>query len=118
MLEIKHRRYETLESLLEILDEGHLKLVKGSWLAKETSGRRFLRQQDLPKEAFWSASELRCHLRSIVVVGVSYAWLDLVHPDPKGMHLSILRHALKLRLRVRGQGRVSDVALFVDFMSL
>mmetsp|Transcript_125522 Transcript_125522/g.390738 ORF Transcript_125522/g.390738 Transcript_125522/m.390738 type:complete len:338 (+) Transcript_125522:62-1075(+) len=74
--------------------------------------------QDLPPEAFWQAKELRGAVRVVTLVALSYCWLHPVNPDPEGKHLRILQHALRLRLGLRGPGRVQDLALFIDYMSL
>jgi len=117
VLDVQKNKYLNFDALLETLEEGHLKLIRGSWLMS-TNITRFTRMQDLPAEAFWTAADLRSQLRVISIVALSYCWLHAVNPDPHGIHLRVIQHALSLRINLTGPGRVQDVAMFIDFLSL
>jgi hypothetical protein len=121
-LKVLHDKYTDYEALLQILDRGmefgDMKLVRGSWLMDTRNTRRLRRQQELPKEAFWSPNELRSQLTVVSIVAISYCWLHPVHPDPHGKHLRELQRAIHLRLQLRGPGQIQDLAIFLDYASL
>jgi len=117
-LAIQEEKYTETEAFIQIVEEGCLKMVRGSWLVTECRDNRFRRQQDLPDEAFFSAEDLRSGHRVTAIIAISYCWLHAVHPDPSGAHFRVICRAVKLRLQVKGPGKVQDVALFFDYCSL
>merc|ERR1719387_2193552 len=90
--------------MVAIVNSGAVALVQGMWLAEHsTKGLPLSRRQELPPEAFWKSKELaklmeesealaveRWGIPAIPVVAVSYCWLTMEHPDPKGETLQML----------------------------
>jgi len=140
----KGRTYFDVEALLESVESGAIAPLKGRWLVElhEKKGK-LRRRQDLPREAFWSAAELRKLAAALgddfglLFVALSYRWLSKDHPDPKGFHLKIVAEVAALYLNMEGHGKgaeypsalsaafcahgletAPDFALFWDFASL
>jgi hypothetical protein len=114
-LSLLQRRYTGYESLLEAID-GNTRLMKGSDLARNC--RRLERYQVLPPESFWSSQHFQTMMRTIEIVAISYCWIHPVHPDPKSEHLKIISRAIMLRLALKGPGRITDLAVFLDYCSM
>ncbi|CAK0880063.1 unnamed protein product, partial [Prorocentrum cordatum] len=133
-------RYTNPESIFEALGckvgEHHpVKLVRMSYIL-----RGFGREQtegsvgapDLPSRAFVGADELRQVWTAsghggvdlvLPVFSVSCGWETPEHPDPQGMHLAVIRKALKKQKKElqtqRGQFTgFSEVGVFWDWASL
>ena len=114
-LTLLQRRYTGYESLLDAIESGDTRLIKGSYIAGEC--HRFPRCQDLLPESFWNPRQFQAMSRSVEVVGLSYCWNHPVHPDPVCEVLGIISQIILLRLAVKGLGSIHDLAVFVDYMS-
>ena len=103
--------YSDFEALIASVESGAVAPLRGSWLiGLHERGGRLRRRQDLPPEAFWTASELRAILDTAkahfgdevaarAAVGhlfcaLSYRWLAKGSPDPDGFHLEIVANFL------------------------
>lgn len=115
-LRVLERKHTDYESILEAIENGDTRLVRGSWLASECS--RLRRCQELPAEAFWSPADLHAMIKHLQIIAISYCWLHSVHPDPRGEHLAILHRTISLRMAEKGEARIDDLAIFLDYLSL
>ena len=115
-LTLLQHHYTGYESLLNAIDSGDTRLIKGSYIAGEC--HRFPRCQELPPKSFWNPRQFQAMSRSVEVVGLSYCWNHPVHPDPVCEVLGIIVRIISLRLAVKGLGSIHDLAVFVDYMSL
>jgi len=71
------------QALLDSVESGAIAPLKGRWLVKlQEGGGSLSRRQDLPREAFWTADELRRHVDALgddyglLFVALSYRWLS------------------------------------------
>lgn len=127
--------------LRHLLETGAVVLVKGSWLMHQaydlSCPRAIPRREDLPAEAVWGAEEALARLdkserewavRSredptipgqhlLFLWSVSCCWCSPDHPDPEGYHLERVGKILRSRVG-RVDGRVPDVGVFWDYMSI
>jgi hypothetical protein len=116
VLKQQKRKFVDQRTLLEALELGDTKLVKGSYLL---TSDKMVRCQDLPQdEAFWKVANLTALYKRIEVVAISYCWIEPGHPDPHGEQLQIFQKIVELRLGCQGQTRVLDLAIFLDFLSM
>lgn len=111
--------YTSMDSIGEVLRGGDMVLVKGSFVVElYRKGGLISRRQDMPPQAFWSATELMsCPLDLLWILAVSYCWITPAHPDPDGIQLRILACALE---KLGASSMVHDsglryVAVFFDF---
>ena len=133
--------YFGVEALLQSVESGAIAPLRGRWLiSMQEAGGTLGRRQDLPAEAFWSASELRKFVSQlgtedygVAFVALSYRWLSREHCDPEGFHLAIVAAVARLYVDVehrkesplvRAMAKAglpteeADFALFWDFASL
>lgn len=78
-------RYKKKDTLRAALSGGDVKLVKGDWLI--SAAKKNLvppRCQDLPVEAVWTVVD---HPWDMDIVAISYRWVEVLHPDPRGEYL-------------------------------
>ena len=105
--------YEGFDAILRSVESGAVAPLKGSWLlALYEGGGRLRRRQELPKEAFWTADELRAifdaahrHFKEqpeaanaalgLLFAALSYRWLAKGQPDPDGFHLERVANFLR-----------------------
>eukprot|EP00929_Paragymnodinium_shiwhaense_P025778 TRINITY_DN15517_c0_g1_i1.p1 TRINITY_DN15517_c0_g1~~TRINITY_DN15517_c0_g1_i1.p1 ORF type:complete len:653 (-),score=123.95 TRINITY_DN15517_c0_g1_i1:112-2070(-) len=113
-------KYTDEDSLCEVLQKGHTKLLDAAWLIHwargddaEAAERRLglPRCQDLPAEAFWRPEDKPW---SAPIVCVSQCWAAEEHPDPDGQQtrqsiVPVLDKFAKLHGRT---------AVFIDYCSL
>jgi hypothetical protein len=110
------KKYVCQTAIFDALETGDTKLVKGTWLVGCT---HMMRCQDLPDvDAVWDAERLKASYKRVEVVAISYCWVEPKHPDPSGEHLRIFQKVIELRLQSKGQLRVLDLAIFLDFLSM
>ena len=74
-----------MEAMLASIESGALAALKGSYIVRLNSrGGRLKRRQDMPREAFWRAAELRSLAMKLgpefglLFVVLSYRWLSKV----------------------------------------
>ena len=129
-------RYFSAAALLASVQEGDIAPLSGRWIAElHGHGGRLCRRQDLPSEAFLSASDLHRLVSALaddwglLFVALSYKWLSRAHPDPEGFHLAIVGAVAQLYLKPgesplteaferHNISAAADFALFWDFAVL
>ena len=117
----------TVDALLASVESGAIAPLSGRWLVElQRSGGRIERRQDLPAEAFLSATTLRRLAGALgetryglLFVVLSYKWLTPKHCDPDGFHLSAVADAANTYLLpnylAEGGGTISRSPLTAAF---
>ena len=106
------------DGLVQTLQSGHIRLLSSQWVLALPDDARIQRRQDLEEDEQAGRSPLlspedavRLVLSGERAVGVlSYGWLSPGNPDPAGMRLRALKHALSECTHIR--------AVFWDYASL
>merc|ERR1719221_1300393 len=93
-LSIQENKYVEFVALHQIVEEGDLKMLRGTWFVTKNNGGRFLRQQELPEDAFLSSQKFLSGIGTLSIAAISYCWLHRIHPDPNGLHARIIKRAL------------------------
>jgi len=116
-------RYTDGAAIRDLLQDGSVALVKGSWLVQhsQVEGALIPRRQDMPPEAFWDAEELMVAnnvRRGYEIVAISHCWMSPEHPDPQGDQLRTLGQFIEAWSDSLPGLLPSRVALFFDWCSL
>jgi hypothetical protein len=96
------------------LASGAVALLRSQWLIRfaEREGSVLPPRQALPKEAFFSLSQVQ-NLGLTGVVCISHCWLQPDHPDPRGRNLRVVARALRTFSQ-----EYPNMAVFFDFCSI
>jgi len=113
------------ESILSyLLQTNCICLLSGRWLVEQFHrGVRFLpRRQEMPAAAYCNVSDLlksdfKSRTDKVMLLALSYGWIQRGHPDRDSWHLSQVVNFLVHQFWM-GSVCLSDVALFWDFYSL
>jgi len=116
-------RYNDGACIRDLLQDGSVALVKGSWLLQhsQVEGAVFPKRQDMPPEAFWEPEELMVAdsvRRGYEIVAISHCWMSREHPDPHGDQLRTLGQFIEAWSDSLPGLLPSRVALFFDWCSL
>ena len=103
---------------------GHVRLVKMSWLIKwNKAGKILARRQELPEEAFISVAKLKALCGKgnkdgvLPIIAISFCWLTPDHPDPEGKQLATIAAQLERETEKYGE-LFSEMGVFWDWPSL
>lgn len=117
----EHQQHRALESLWTALNSECTVLIKGTWIQEyaKRANAGLPRREYLPHEAIWDNAELRplVEARTVQIVALSHCWHTAEHPDPSGVSLRVLTHAIQERL-LDQQMPLKDLAIFIDWCSL
>jgi hypothetical protein len=107
--------YFKVDALLESVASGAIAPLRGRWVVElQARGGRLARRQDLPPEAFWTASDLgRCASAlgsnfGLLFVALSYRWLSREHCDPDAFHLDIIAMVARFYMGMGGKLSPTD----------
>jgi len=124
-------RYRKLDSVVKLLREGDVRLLKGRWLVEEGARMgRWPARQELEvafPHALWGPEELQMDMQDsefadfadskgtlVKIVSVSYCWWSREHPDPDALQATHLRQVLEEFMATYK----CNAALFLDYCSL
>lgn len=124
-------RYTQAESIWKALDGDTTVLLRASWLRRQKSksgGRLPRRGGVIPQEALIGGAELKqihdCtrfkdgEVLALPIIAISHCWRTKSDPDPNGVTLDLITHALDVQWDDFASRGVSDLGIFFDFSSL